>query len=361
MDGHPPDEPEGDLCRHGFPSSTWPADILSNEDTSDRTAHPLAKSSWDGCTIVQKVSLGTRGYSLWKFRSGHYAKITLGQLMRKAATVRNTQVTLSGKTPLELANWRRPRDLMDAASSGLVDLQHLLDLLDRQVRLPYHQDGLELHHLLWYRKSGARNALRERHPLRPSPPKPQLIPIPTSDGDDVQPPKQERQRERSRSRERVHHHAQVPQVPQIQKMVAPESDDVSDEDFTAINPSLPSVGPPLAAEQEARSRRNERSRSRERMPPHSSSLGADEDLVNVDLQNRVSDRSRSPQEQDGWRSVSRERFTSEIGDCIQASRSGEILGQRLVSAHFKWKRQDEVRILPEFKAPYIVSSCNSRS
>ena len=36
--------------------------------------------------------------------------------MRKAATVRNTEVTLSGKTPLELAMGRRPRDLLDPTS-----------------------------------------------------------------------------------------------------------------------------------------------------------------------------------------------------------------------------------------------------
>ena len=36
--------------------------------------------------------------------------------MRKAATVRNTQVTSSGKTPLELAFGRKPRDLLDPAS-----------------------------------------------------------------------------------------------------------------------------------------------------------------------------------------------------------------------------------------------------
>ena len=36
--------------------------------------------------------------------------------MRKAATVRNTQVTKSGKTPMELAMGRRPRDLLDPAS-----------------------------------------------------------------------------------------------------------------------------------------------------------------------------------------------------------------------------------------------------
>ena len=43
------------------------------------------------------------------------AQITPAQLMRKAGTVRNTQVTLSGKTLVELATGRRPRDLMDPA------------------------------------------------------------------------------------------------------------------------------------------------------------------------------------------------------------------------------------------------------
>ena len=44
------------------------------------------------------------------------AQITLAQLMRKAATVRNTQVTFSGKTPMELPMGRKPRDLLDPAS-----------------------------------------------------------------------------------------------------------------------------------------------------------------------------------------------------------------------------------------------------
>ena len=43
-------------------------------------------------------------------------QITPAQLMREAATVRKTQVTLSGKTPKVLAMGRRPRDLMDLAS-----------------------------------------------------------------------------------------------------------------------------------------------------------------------------------------------------------------------------------------------------
>ena len=30
-------------------------------DMHDRTTYTMAKPSWDGCTIVQEVSLGTRG------------------------------------------------------------------------------------------------------------------------------------------------------------------------------------------------------------------------------------------------------------------------------------------------------------
>ena len=44
------------------------------------------------------------------------SQITPAQLMRNAATIRNTHVTLSGKTPMELAMGRRARDLMDPAS-----------------------------------------------------------------------------------------------------------------------------------------------------------------------------------------------------------------------------------------------------
>ena len=36
--------------------------------------------------------------------------------MRQAATVRNTQVTSSGKTPMELAMGRKPRELVDPAA-----------------------------------------------------------------------------------------------------------------------------------------------------------------------------------------------------------------------------------------------------
>ena len=116
MNGHFLDESEGDLCRHGFQSSSWYAGIQSNAQYSEIsywTAHSLAKSSWDGCTtkflsaLVDTASKNLDQTSL--------AQITPAQLMRKAATVRNTQVTLSGKTPMELAMGRGPRYPMNPA------------------------------------------------------------------------------------------------------------------------------------------------------------------------------------------------------------------------------------------------------
>ena len=51
-----------------------------------------------------------------------FSQITPAQLMRKAVTVRNTQVTLSSKTPMELAMGGRPRDLMDPGSMNPEEL-----------------------------------------------------------------------------------------------------------------------------------------------------------------------------------------------------------------------------------------------
>ena len=42
-----------------------------------------------------------------------FESITAAQIMRKAATIRNTQVAASGRTPMELAFGRRPRDILD--------------------------------------------------------------------------------------------------------------------------------------------------------------------------------------------------------------------------------------------------------
>ena len=57
--------------------------------------------------------------------------------MRKAATVRNTRVTSSGKTPIELALGRRPRDLLDPASTNpeqLTSTSTKQDLLNEEIQ-----------------------------------------------------------------------------------------------------------------------------------------------------------------------------------------------------------------------------------
>ena len=153
--------------------------------------------------------------------------------------------------------------------------------MSHQIRLAYHQDyhqdGLQLHHLLMVQKKWEREIHRVSDCIR-----------------DLHHPSlnwffqwviakmmmishhQERdKRERSRSREREHPHVQVPQEPQIQPMVLLEpDDDRSDEDFTMINSSSSSAGQPSSAEQSGRTRRDERSRSRERVPPQSPRMPA---------------------------------------------------------------------------------------
>ena len=65
------------------------------------------------------------------------AQVTPAQLMRKAATVRNTQVTLSGETPIELGMGGRPRDLLDPASmtpEQLTSTPTKQDLLNEEIQ-----------------------------------------------------------------------------------------------------------------------------------------------------------------------------------------------------------------------------------
>ena len=62
------------------------------------------------------------------------SQITPAQLMRKAATVRNTQVTLCGKTPMERAMGRRPRDLMDPPSMHPEQLTTKQDLFNEKIQ-----------------------------------------------------------------------------------------------------------------------------------------------------------------------------------------------------------------------------------
>ena len=132
-----------------------------------------------------------------------------------------------------------------------------------------------------------------------------------SDGDDDQPPPTGRQRQLSRSRERSYPHAQVPQGPQVQPVIIREPVTEPDEDPTVVNPSS-STGLSPSVEQRDRSTRQQRSRSRERTQPHTSSQSGqqlqqvvpppaepqiqprqdtDEESETVEPQNRTSSRS----------------------------------------------------------------------
>ena len=77
------------------------------------------------------------------------AQITPAQLVRKAATERNTQVTLSGKTPMELAMERRARDLLDPASMNseqLTSTPTKQDLLNEEIQTLAMKTHLEVQH-----------------------------------------------------------------------------------------------------------------------------------------------------------------------------------------------------------------------
>ena len=69
-----------------------------------------------GVRLFQKVLSGLVDTASKNLDKTTLSQITLAQLMREPATVRNTRVTLSGRTSMELAMGRRPRDLVDPAS-----------------------------------------------------------------------------------------------------------------------------------------------------------------------------------------------------------------------------------------------------
>ena len=72
------------------------------------------------------------------------AQATPAQLMREAATLRNTQVTSSGKTPMELAMGPKTRDLLDTASMNpeqLTSTTTKQDLLNQKNPKIGHEDS----------------------------------------------------------------------------------------------------------------------------------------------------------------------------------------------------------------------------
>ena len=170
-----------------------------------------------------------------------------------------------------------------------------------------------------------------------------------------------KERQRSRSRDRVQLHAQVPQVPQTQFKSL-----ILYEDSAVVNPSPPSAGPLPSAEKRGRSRREPRSRSRERAPPHVPShasqqpqpvvpplgaqqihplatQGTNEDSATVEPQSRVSDCSRSPQRE----SEIPEHGDSHVSSSHEASlepllKRREDLCKHSVYTHFPKDRNCEI-------------------
>ena len=90
-----------------------------------------------GVRLFKKFLLAFVGTASKNLDNATLSQVTPAQLMRKAAaTVRNTQVTLSDKTPMELAMGRRPRDLLDPASMNpeqLTSTPTKRDLLNEEI------------------------------------------------------------------------------------------------------------------------------------------------------------------------------------------------------------------------------------
>ena len=119
MDGHVPNEPESDLCKYCLPSSHdiqtfYRMHIVTRIPTGRHT--PWPNRARMGVRMFKKIILALVDTAPKNMDQTILAHITLACLMRKATTVRNAQVILSGKTPMKLAMGRRPRDLLDPAS-----------------------------------------------------------------------------------------------------------------------------------------------------------------------------------------------------------------------------------------------------
>ena len=139
------------------------------------------------------------------------------------------------------------RPIIHLRQNSLMILMFLLDqvdLLDRQVNLAYHQDGLQLHRILVIEKEWDPEIHRVSGCLcDPHHPSLNLFQLLWMMVMMISHQKKGDNGGRSRSRERVHPHAQVPQEPQTQPVVTPEASEVSDEDSSNMNPSSPATGP----------------------------------------------------------------------------------------------------------------------
>ena len=76
-------------------------------------------------------------------RDPELSHVTPRALMRKAAMARNTSLTYGGKTPLELAFGRRPRDVITVENSNPEQLSHDLsrpEITDQKLQKDCHEN-----------------------------------------------------------------------------------------------------------------------------------------------------------------------------------------------------------------------------
>ena len=78
----------------------------------------MAEPSRDGCTTVQEIYLSTGGNSIQKPGPDNSGTNHSCQVDSQSSNGEKYTVTVSGKTPMELAMGRRPRDLLDPASAN---------------------------------------------------------------------------------------------------------------------------------------------------------------------------------------------------------------------------------------------------
>ena len=108
MDGHVPDEPEGDVCvdmafhhPHGMQAFNR-MHFFKRIPTGPHA--PWPNRAQMGVLLFKKFLLALVDTASKNLDHTTLAQITPAQLMRKAATVRNTQVTLGGKTPKRIGH-----------------------------------------------------------------------------------------------------------------------------------------------------------------------------------------------------------------------------------------------------------------
>ena len=108
------------------------------EENCNKATCTMAEPSRDGCTTVQEVFLGTRAHSFNESGPDHSGTDHSCPVDAQGGNnEKYSNITSSGKTPLELAMRRRPRDLLDPASMNpeqLTSTSTKQDLLNEEIQ-----------------------------------------------------------------------------------------------------------------------------------------------------------------------------------------------------------------------------------